>query len=89
MTTRPVAALADFHAACERAGVPPEHRERIFDRFYQAGNARDGRAHGTGLGLSIVAGLVQEMKGHVEASSPEGRPGATFIVELPALQESA
>ena len=70
-------------------GIPRKELKRIFDRFYQAGNARDGRAHGTGLGLSIVAGLVQEMTGHVEASSPEGRPGATFIVELPALQESA
>jgi len=66
-------------------GIPRKELTLVFDRFYQAGNERDGRRRGTGLGLSIVAGLVQEMRGRVEALSQEGRPGATFVVELPAL----
>lgn len=69
-------------------GIPRKELPRIFDRFYQAGNERDGRRRGTGLGLSIVAGLVQEMRGRVSAFSPEGRRGATFVVELPAEAES-
>jgi signal transduction histidine kinase len=66
-------------------GIPRKELQRIFDRFYQAGNERDGLPRGTGLGLSIVAGLVHEMRGRVEARSHEGRPGATFVVELPSL----
>jgi signal transduction histidine kinase len=68
-------------------GIPRKELPLVFDRFYQAGNARDGRRRGTGLGLSIVAGLVQEMRGRVEATSQEGRPGATFVVELPAVSQ--
>jgi len=66
-------------------GIPRKELPHVFDRFYQAGNERDGRRRGTGLGLSIVAGLVQEMNGRVEATSNEGRAGSTFVVELPAL----
>jgi two-component system, OmpR family, phosphate regulon sensor histidine kinase PhoR len=67
-------------------GIPRKELPHVFDRFYQAGNERDGRRRGTGLGLAIVAGLVQEMRGKVEAESHEGRRGATFTVELPALR---
>jgi signal transduction histidine kinase len=66
-------------------GIPRNELPHVFDRFYQAGNARDGRRRGTGLGLAIVAGLVQEMRGRVKARSHEGQPGTTFVVELPAL----
>ncbi len=66
-------------------GIPRKELPHVFDRFYQAGNERDGRRRGTGLGLSIVAGLVQEMRGRVAATSNEGRQGSTFVVELPAL----
>lgn len=67
-------------------GIPRQELPHVFDRFYQAGNERDGRRRGTGLGLAIVAGLVQEMRGRVNARSHEGQPGATFVVELPALE---
>ena len=66
-------------------GIPRKELPHVFDRFYQAGNERDGRRRGTGLGLSIVAGLVQEMRGRVAATSNEGRQGSTFVVELPRL----
>jgi signal transduction histidine kinase len=67
-------------------GIPRHELPHVFDRFYQAGNVRDGRRRGTGLGLAIVAGLVQEMRGRVRARSHEGQPGATFVVELPVLE---
>lgn len=66
-------------------GIPRSELPHVFDRFYQAGNTRDGRRRGTGLGLAIVAGLVQEMRGRVKARSHEGQPGTTFVVEIPAL----
>jgi signal transduction histidine kinase len=78
-------------------GIPKKELERIFDRFYQASTrdlggsgdsaagdpGRTGRWRGTGLGLAIVAGLVEEMRGTVHASSNEGQPGSRFIVRLP------
>jgi two-component system phosphate regulon sensor histidine kinase PhoR len=78
-----------IEVADDGVGIPRKELPRVFDRFYQAGNERDGRRRGTGLGLSIVAGLVHEMRGRVEAFSPEGQPGATFVIELPALGERA
>jgi signal transduction histidine kinase len=64
-------------------GVPKKELKKIFDRFYQARG--DGRRRGgSGLGLSIVSGLVRELGGGVHAHSQEGRPGARFVVELPA-----
>jgi signal transduction histidine kinase len=70
-------------------GIPRRDLEKIFDRFYQVGNEQDPRRRGAGLGLSIVAGLVQEMKGRVEAVSHEGRQGARFVVELPAADAAS
>jgi signal transduction histidine kinase len=69
-------------------GVPNKELKKIFDRFYQARG--DGRRRGgTGLGLSIVSGLVREMGGGVRAHSQEGRPGARFVVELPAAEAAS
>ncbi|HEX2164990.1 MAG TPA: HAMP domain-containing sensor histidine kinase [Thermoanaerobaculia bacterium] len=64
-------------------GIPKRELPRVFDRFHR-GEAAAGRpASGSGLGLAIVSGLVAEMRGRVEASSQEGRPGARFVLELP------
>ena len=63
----------------EGAGIAPTERERIFSKFYKAG---DGQARGTGLGLFIAQGLVREMGGHMWVDSEEGR-GSRFAFELP------
>ena len=63
----------------EGAGIPLSERERIFTKFYKAG---DGQARGTGLGLFIAQGLVREMGGHMWVDSEEGR-GSRFAFELP------
>lgn len=67
-------------------GVAPEDRERIFQCFYQGGNAVPGRAApGIGLGLALVREIAQAHDGvaHVE-EAPGG--GARFVIDLPALQ---
>jgi PAS domain S-box-containing protein len=63
----------------EGAGIPPGERDRIFSKFYKAG---DGQARGTGLGLFIAQGLVREMGGRMWVDSEEGR-GSRFAFELP------
>jgi signal transduction histidine kinase len=59
------------------AGIPAEHRDRVFDRFVQ-GDA--SRATGTGLGLAIVRELVELNGGRVRYEPAD--PGARFVVEL-------
>jgi two-component system OmpR family sensor kinase len=60
-------------------GIPPEHLDRIFQRFYRV---EGGQASGSGLGLAIARELAGRMSGTVTVAS---RPGATaFSLELPA-----
>jgi PAS domain S-box-containing protein len=62
-------------------GIPEAEQERIFRKFYRAGNG-DERG-GTGLGLFIAQGLVSAMGGRIWVSSAEGE-GSSFVFELPA-----
>ncbi len=60
-------------------GIPAEHVERIFDRFYRV---EGPQASGSGLGLAIARELAERMGGTVEV---ETRPGRTvFTLSLPA-----
>ena len=63
-------------------GIPPEARERIFDEFYRAANARAHAAVGTGLGLAIALNVVRELGGTLAVESDVGR-GSTFTVTIP------
>jgi signal transduction histidine kinase len=62
-------------------GIANDQLERIFDRFYRAG--QDRSSPGTGLGLSIVKSLVELHHGSIEVSS-EPEVGTTFTVLIPA-----
>ncbi|MEV7555554.1 HAMP domain-containing sensor histidine kinase [Amycolatopsis sp. NPDC089917] len=62
-------------------GIPPEARERIFDRFFRVDTARTRGNGGTGLGLSVVLSLVSAHGGTIEAESVPG--ATTFTVRLP------
>ena len=62
-------------------GIPPEHVDRVFERFYRVEDARSGP--GTGLGLAIVKHIAEEHGGRATVESPRGR-GTTFRIVLPA-----
>ncbi|WP_258174785.1 sensor histidine kinase [Actinopolyspora mortivallis] len=63
-------------------GIPPEHREKVFDRFHRVDPSRAGEHGGAGLGLALVAGTVRGRGGAVRAdSAPEG--GARIEVRWP------
>jgi two-component system sensor histidine kinase BaeS len=63
-------------------GIAPEHRERIFDRFYRVDPSRSRATGGAGLGLAIVRQLARAQGGDARVESAPGR-GARFVVTLP------
>lgn len=66
-------------------GIPPEHLNRIFERFYRVDKSHSKETGGTGLGLSIVKHAAQYHGATVEVQSKEGE-GTKFTIHFP-LQE--
>jgi signal transduction histidine kinase len=62
-------------------GVAPEHRARIFERYYQAQNGRP--SSGLGVGLYITREIVERHGGRIALESPADG-GARFVITLPA-----
>ena len=65
----------------EGPGIPAEHRQRIFDRFYRIDEGRSREMGGTGLGLAIAKWAVEANGGHITLES--STTGSVFRVTLP------
>lgn len=65
-------------------GIPPEHQERIFERFYRADKSRSKASGGTGLGLAIVKHIVIQHGAELQLESAEGA-GTTISVLFPPV----
>ncbi len=63
-------------------GIPAEHIDRIFERFYRVDRSRSREAGGTGLGLSIVRHIALLHNGTAEVESRLGE-GSCFRLKLP------
>jgi two-component system phosphate regulon sensor histidine kinase PhoR len=63
-------------------GIPAQHLERLFERFYRVDRARSRDLGGTGLGLAIVKHLALLHGGEVTVTSELGK-GSTFTIHLP------
>ena len=68
--------------ADEGIGIPPEERERVFEKFIRGEGARAVGADGVGLGLYICRELVERLNGTLEVA-PDPASGTTLFVELP------
>jgi signal transduction histidine kinase/DNA-binding response OmpR family regulator len=63
-------------------GIPAGQLNNIFDRFFQAGKAKDRVGQGTGIGLSLVKEIILLHHGTIDVHSIEGK-GTEFIIRLP------
>ena len=61
------------------------HPDKIFDPFFTTKEV----GKGTGLGLSICYGILKEHGGEILCHNNTDRPGATFVVRLPAAAHTA
>ncbi|GLW22879.1 hypothetical protein Mame01_29220 [Microbispora amethystogenes] len=75
------AGVAELTVTDDGPGIPPEDRERVFDRFTRLDDARSRDDGGAGLGLAIVRTTVEAHGGtvHLEDASP----GLRAVVRLP------
>jgi signal transduction histidine kinase len=69
-------------------GVPPEHREAIFQLFRRGPQAEEDQADGTGIGLAIVRKIIRSYGGEIKVTS-SGDGGALFWFTLNAARIGA
>ena len=68
------------------AGIPPEERERIFERFRQVKDNIPLRgSKGSGLGLTFCKLAIEAHEGHIWVETNGPLPGACFVVSLPVV----
>lgn len=74
--------LVDVHAEGDKVilmvkdtgiGIPKEHQERIFERFYRVDKSRSKSTGGTGLGLAIVKHIIAKHGAQLEMDSEVGK----------------
>ncbi len=63
-------------------GIPSEHLDRIFERFYQVDGSASRQFSGMGVGLALVWEIVEAHSGSVDVESHPGA-GSTFTVTFP------
>ncbi len=67
-------------------GIPAEHQERIFERFYRVDKSHSKEIGGTGLGLSIVKHAARLHNASIELHSTPGK-GTSITILFPAAPE--
>lgn len=70
-----------FSVQDDGPGIPPDLRDRVFERFVRGTADRGGSS---GLGLAIVRAVAESHAGSVALEQPDGGRGSRFVVRLPA-----
>ena len=84
MVARSGAGVVAFGVEDTGEGIPAEHLDRVFERFYRVDRSRSREGGGSGVGLSISRALVESMGGGMQAESRGPGRGAAFRFTLPA-----
>jgi two-component system sensor histidine kinase KdpD len=78
----PESSNIEFFVIDKGPGVPPEHKKKIFEKYFQLENRSKGRTHNTGLGLAFCKMAVEAHKGKIGVSSGD-MGGSRFSFTLP------
>ena len=62
-------------------GIPKEHQEHVFERFYRVDKSHSRQTGGTGLGLAIVKHVAQVHKAEINLNSNIGK-GTSFSIVI-------
>ncbi|MEU4443628.1 HAMP domain-containing sensor histidine kinase [Actinosynnema sp. NPDC050801] len=84
-----VGPLARLDVVDDGPGIPPEHRERVFERFTRLDDARTRETGGTGLGLPIARRIAQLHRGALDVVDAPGHRGTRLTAALPVLPVSS
>lgn len=68
-------------------GIPREHQDRIFERFYRVDKSRSKSTGGTGLGLAIVKHILLKLDAAITLTSRPGE-GTEITVTFPAVRNA-
>ncbi|MEE8358439.1 MAG: GAF domain-containing sensor histidine kinase, partial [Candidatus Hydrothermarchaeales archaeon] len=63
-------------------GIPKEHLDKVFEKFYRVDHGDAKEYYGTGLGLSIVKNIIEAHKGSIDVKSKVGK-GTKFVLSIP------
>lgn len=74
-----------IHVRDRGIGIPLQHQNRIFERFYRVDESMTRSRDGTGLGLAIAKSLIEGMEGRITLRSKPGE-GSIFTITLPVWQ---
>ncbi len=74
-----------LEVADEGLGIPDEHKEEVFKRFYRVGTEETRSTKGSGLGLFIVQKLVTMHKGTIKVKDNTPK-GSIFVIEMPGIK---
>ena len=74
----------------EGPGIPPELRERVFEKFFRVPEreSHDPNRGGVGLGLPIARRLVETQGGYIAIETPRSGRGTAVVITLPAVAET-
>lgn len=78
--------MAIFQVINSGKPLPPEDRERIFDRFYRVDKARNNKIPGAGLGLSLAKEITRAHNGRLSVESDPDKGLVTFTLRLETIE---
>jgi len=86
VTAEPRGGEIDVRVADVGIGIPDEHRENVFERFYQADGEAGRRRGGLGLGLYISRAIIDAHGGRIwSAPNTEAGRGSVFGFRIPRV----